>query len=197
MARDEKKQIIIDAALSLFLESGAEKTKIVAIARRAGIGKSTFYEYFQNKADLICQWMESVMAKFSLSPDVLTTLPDNATRIRTLLRASFDPSLGTPEMMVMFVEFWRLAFNEKHPQAMDILEQMYREYSATVQGLLEDGIAQGEFADCDCPKVASALIAGIDGLWLQSLTFGREFDLPGHGEVFIDTMLAGINREEK
>jgi hypothetical protein len=31
--------------------------KIVDISKKADIGKSTFYEYFNNKADLVCQWV--------------------------------------------------------------------------------------------------------------------------------------------
>lgn len=48
----KKRQLILDAALSVFLQNGYEKTKIIDIAQKAGIGKGTVYEYFDSKETL-------------------------------------------------------------------------------------------------------------------------------------------------
>ena len=44
---------IIDAAMSLALESGAPSITVAAVAKRAGISRSLVYEYFSSSADLI------------------------------------------------------------------------------------------------------------------------------------------------
>jgi AcrR family transcriptional regulator len=44
---------IIDAAMSLALESGAPSVTVAAVAKRAGISRSLVYEYFSSSADLI------------------------------------------------------------------------------------------------------------------------------------------------
>jgi AcrR family transcriptional regulator len=44
---------LIDAALSLALESGAGSITVSAVATRAGMSRSSFYEYFSSSADLI------------------------------------------------------------------------------------------------------------------------------------------------
>lgn len=44
---------LIDAALSLALESGADSITVSAVAARAGLSRSSFYEYFSSSADLI------------------------------------------------------------------------------------------------------------------------------------------------
>ena len=51
--RAMRQRQIIDAAMSLALESGAPSVTVAAVAKRAGISRSLVYEYFSSSADLI------------------------------------------------------------------------------------------------------------------------------------------------
>ena len=51
--RAMRQKQIIDAAMSLALESGAPSISVAAVAKRAGISRSLVYEYFSSSADLI------------------------------------------------------------------------------------------------------------------------------------------------
>lgn len=51
--RAMRQKQIIDAAMSLALESGAPAITVAAVAKRAGISRSLMYEYFSSSADLI------------------------------------------------------------------------------------------------------------------------------------------------
>jgi AcrR family transcriptional regulator len=110
--------------------------KIVDISKKADIGKSTFYEYFNNKADLVCQWVAEKMAGLQVPEEML---PDQSSKITILLRESCNPELASREMMAMFVEFRRLAINEKHPQAREMMKGMYEVYSDLLCGWLREG----------------------------------------------------------
>jgi AcrR family transcriptional regulator len=44
---------LIDAALALAVEGGAESVTVSAVSSRAGLSRTTFYEYFSSSADLI------------------------------------------------------------------------------------------------------------------------------------------------
>lgn len=65
--REEKKQrnkqAIVEAAISLFSAHGYENTSIEQIAKAAGVGKGTFYSYFQTKNDLIKVFCEYELEK--------------------------------------------------------------------------------------------------------------------------------------
>lgn len=50
--KDETRRRITEAAREVFTESGFLSARIDEIARRAGIGRTTFYLHFQTKADL-------------------------------------------------------------------------------------------------------------------------------------------------
>lgn len=52
---DERRQQILEAAAVEFLSRGLEAVSMADIANRAGIGKSTIYEYFQSKSELFSE----------------------------------------------------------------------------------------------------------------------------------------------
>ena len=47
-----KQEIILKSGIGMFIEKGFAKTKVSDIAKDAGIGKGTVYEYFNSKDDL-------------------------------------------------------------------------------------------------------------------------------------------------
>lgn len=47
-----KQEIILKSGIGMFIEKGFAKTKVSDIAKNAGIGKGTVYEYFKSKDDL-------------------------------------------------------------------------------------------------------------------------------------------------
>ncbi|MGM0875685.1 MAG: TetR/AcrR family transcriptional regulator [Bacillota bacterium] len=51
--REQKKQDILEAALTLFMEFGIQKVSISEIARKANVSQVTIYNYFENKHKLI------------------------------------------------------------------------------------------------------------------------------------------------
>lgn len=59
-ARESRRADILRAAFEEFCSGGYDRTRMEHIARRAGIGKSTIYEYFPSKTELLTavgEWM--------------------------------------------------------------------------------------------------------------------------------------------
>ncbi len=52
-ARVRRREEILQAAIIEFCENGYDRTRLEEIAHRAGIGKSTIYEYFPSKLELL------------------------------------------------------------------------------------------------------------------------------------------------
>lgn len=47
------REVLADAACELFLEQGYEATSITEIARRAGVSRSSFFNYFPGKSEIL------------------------------------------------------------------------------------------------------------------------------------------------
>jgi AcrR family transcriptional regulator len=76
--REEKKNLIMKAALEQFSEIGFEATTINHIARRAGISKGLMYNYFKSKEDLL-----AAIINKSLSEIYLSFNPDHDSQLTT------------------------------------------------------------------------------------------------------------------
>ena len=51
--KEKKRERIIQSAIELFTKNGFEKTTIDGIARKAKVGKGTFYYFFEKKEDVL------------------------------------------------------------------------------------------------------------------------------------------------
>jgi AcrR family transcriptional regulator len=60
---EEKRALIVDAALSAFGERGYHATNIADIAKKLGMGHGTFYRYFENKLDIFKHVITHVVAR--------------------------------------------------------------------------------------------------------------------------------------
>ncbi|MFB7891357.1 TetR family transcriptional regulator [Microbacterium sp. NPDC056044] len=58
------RETIAEAACELFLEQGYEQTSIVDIARRAGVSRSSFFNYFSSKSDVLWAGLDERLTAF-------------------------------------------------------------------------------------------------------------------------------------
>ncbi|WP_336660731.1 TetR/AcrR family transcriptional regulator [Leucobacter sp. USHLN153] len=74
--RASSREILADAACELFLERGYEEASVTEIARRAGVSRSSFFNYFASKSDVVWHvFDERISALTSALADRGTPLP--------------------------------------------------------------------------------------------------------------------------
>lgn len=62
--KEEKRAEILKAAARVFVEYGFDGAKIEDIAKAAGIGKGTVYEYFESKTDLFREMLRNSVEEY-------------------------------------------------------------------------------------------------------------------------------------
>ena len=62
--RAMRQRQLIEAALAIALESGAANITVAAVAQRAGLARSSIYEYFSSSADLIADLVIEELALY-------------------------------------------------------------------------------------------------------------------------------------
>ena len=63
--RQMRQRQLMDAALSLAIEDGVDSVTVSAVAKRAGLARSSIYEYFASSADLIADLVMEEMAHYN------------------------------------------------------------------------------------------------------------------------------------
>lgn len=84
-----KREAIIDAAIKLLTENGVHNTPMSAIAKEAGTGMGTIYNYFPNKEILINEIYVSIKQK----EEVLYQAFDQGKPIKTQFEAYFTSTI--------------------------------------------------------------------------------------------------------
>jgi AcrR family transcriptional regulator len=141
--REETRTALLDAALDEFARHGFRNTTHADIAAAVGIGRTTFYEYFESTEDLLVQLVEERM------PVVVSDIID-----------AIDPELPPLDRMrelgVRTVEFVGLDHLGLilHTESMKMSEESQRRIAAAHAGLVgafaeifQEGVRSGAFRD--------------------------------------------------
>jgi len=168
-APDERPQQILDAALQVFDEHGLDGARLDDIARRAGIAKGTIYLYFPNKEELFREVVRStIVSRLHSAEGELAATAANRSATEQLcdyMREWWE-FLRTPATLSVY----RLVIGELHrfPELMAFyLEEVVVPARALVAGIIDRGVARGEFRAVDTVGTARTLASLFVGhaLW--------------------------------
>ncbi len=164
-----KKQLIIEAAIKVFARDGLEKGKIADIAKEAGIGKGTVYEYFRSKNDIFKVIEKSVFSDFSIVFEELNSSTLSPTKkLSNLLEQGIDMFMEMGDVLLIIMELWAQAGRgHVHGSDSSLFVEYYDYFRKGVESILSDGILSGEFRDMNKEGVATLLLAFMDGLSWQ------------------------------
>ena len=195
--RGKKTALIMEAAERVFIRQGYNGTRMADIAREAGIGKGTLYDYFSGKRDIFFRLFETFFAQ---TLQVATGDPGKpakklagAAGLRTFFEGCLRSMGRASRINSLFLEFWSasLVHEERH-LFLEKFQTVYGEFRRTVSEIIATGVESGEFRrDLKVHRLAAALVAVFDGLLVQSW-FEPRLDVKGAALVYIDCMVQGM-----
>ncbi len=76
--KGEKYEVLLDAAVKSFAQTGYHGTRVADIAHEAGVADGTVYIYFENKEDILISLFQDLMQRFVEDLSSELTLCQNA-----------------------------------------------------------------------------------------------------------------------
>ena len=146
---DETKDQLFDAAVRLFRDLGYEATSHADISSEAKIGRTTFYEHFSSKEDLLVQLVQRDLPV--LIDEMLTGIDHDlpADERLTALTVQFVEFVGTDHLgLILHTEVMRLS-----DDAQRAIAESHRALSNEVMDIYRAGVASGTFAMLPGPVV--------------------------------------------
>jgi TetR/AcrR family fatty acid metabolism transcriptional regulator len=195
--KKEKRGQILDAAIRIFAQRGVKNTKIADIAEAAGIGKGTVYEYFQSKDEIISASFryfmdtvgETIGRRVSKLTDPLDKLMAFFSGWADILESEF---MGYIEVVL---DFWAEGIREDKGVLAFNLAELYAEYRAAVEKLLNDCVAAGCIRPVDTRIAASVLLGTVDGLLVQWVADRTAFDIKAALEALPNLIIYGLKKD--
>jgi AcrR family transcriptional regulator len=173
---------IIDAALSLFAESGPEGLCIEKVAARAGVGKATIYRRWPGKEDLLLDAIAALGAPLP-EPEGRSVRDDLVAILKAVRDAVADPCRAREFALL-------LGEGAKYPRLMArYVETVLEPRREVIRSVLRRGAASGELrAGVD---VEAALFM-LTGAVLARGKYEPGSMPPGYVERVVDELLLGL-----
>jgi AcrR family transcriptional regulator len=154
---------LVDAAKRSIAERGLDKTTVRDVASYAGASPASIAYYFGSKEDLVLKALTEATEIFL--EDAKAKVADEDTALAKLDRLA---GLLLEPRSVMDVT-WRLwlelrAHSVRQTWLRDVFQQGYDNWLAFVEGIIADGVADGEFRTVDTRAAAELFATASDGL---------------------------------
>ncbi|MGW4929618.1 TetR/AcrR family transcriptional regulator [Agromyces sp. NPDC004153] len=162
----ERSAEITDAARAVALEHGLYGVTLRSIAARIDVAPALVAHYQPNMDVLVASTFGSIVAdELAELEDLVAPLPTPSAQLARLLDTLLD---GTrDDVTVIWVEAWALG-RRNEALAQRVREEM-DDWRVFVQGIVQAGVAAGEFETDDAASVAWQLLGMIDGLNAHAL----------------------------
>lgn len=177
-----RQQEIIDISISLIADRGIQNLTMKNIAAAVGISEPAIYRHFRNKFDII----EAVLDAFSaIASDVLDSAEvaecSALEKIELFLMDRYRRCTAHPEMA-------KAMMAEENFQADEVLAarmlKMMHQHKGRIEGLIAEGIANGEIRDDINATIMFRIIFGPMRLLIKQWGLsGYRFNLEAEGKA--------------
>ena len=179
---ERAERAIIDAALSVFAESGTEGLCIEKVAARAGVGKATIYRRWPGKEDLLLDAMAALQRP--LPEPAGRSVRENLVAVLGAMREAVADPRRAREFALLLGE------GAKYPRLMArYVETVLEPRREVIRSVLRRGVASGELrASTD---IEAALFM-LTGAVIARGKYEPGSFPPGYVERVVDELLLGL-----
>lgn len=191
--RENKRELILDAAVLEIALNGYYGTTVSTIARRAGVADGTIYLYFENKEDLLVSIFERAMRRFNEEAASIVNEEGAGAgaeeKLRRLVALHLTLLGEDRDLAVIFqVEF-------RH--TLHILERLsrshMRDYLALIARVVEQGKGEGVFKrDVDALFAAKVVFGILDEMATDWVLSKKNTRLAARSDPVSDLLLGGL-----
>lgn len=183
---EEQRQEIAAVAADLIFRQGFAETSVSQIARAAGMGKSSLYDYFTTKDEIILYFMAKTMDEITGQAQVIIAGEGGTSRrLRRVLHAHLEVFLrDKARILRLSLETQRLSLeNQQRYQA------MRHAYEDLLVELVRSGIANGSYRAVDPAIAIRTIFAMMSAVILTSRPVGTPQQMLDQG---LDLIFQGL-----
>ena len=157
---------IIRTAAHVFRENGFEASTLRDVAAALGTDRASLYYYVGSKDELLHEIVRDALGRDLETAEAVRRSPaPSPEKLRTLIEAMVSSFVDNyPNMNVYMADLPQIARQESE-WSVDIMERT-RRYQALVEGIVEDGQADGTLRDDLAPRLCAFALFGLFN-WLH------------------------------
>lgn len=140
--QQRRRKEIFDASVHLFLEKGFNETSMLEIARAAGVGKSTLYDYFQSKEEIMVAYFEEEIRVITeKAQEIIEQNLSVSEKLRRIMKMHLESMIENKHFFLkLTIEGQRLSAESQQK-----IHSKRHAYQDMLRELVEEGIRLEEF----------------------------------------------------
>jgi AcrR family transcriptional regulator len=176
----DRRRLILDAALQIVVERGADAVRMADVAEAAGVSLGSIQHHFRHRDGLLAEVFRYESERISATwRGVVGSEAPPLDRLVEYVWLCTPPGSASAATSFdgwgFWLDFWATARRE--PQTRAEVAPIYRAFALPFQTALADGISAGQFRlRGTVREVADRMIAMIDGTALRTLLGALEQD---------------------
>ena len=182
----QKKKDIALACKALFIEKGINGLTISELAKTAGVGKGTIYEYFKNKEEIVFEIVNILMQKHSEVLE-LEILNIESTKDKIKKFSEFFYNEDEYELREIYKEFVSVTLVNPTEQMMEFQTQSNKHYYRLFEEIIQAGIDKDELVKESILLARGIFVTG-KGMFILDVTTNTIDDLKTELDIFIDNI---------
>jgi len=181
-----RREEISEIAVRLFIDQGFNETSMRAISQAVGMGKSTLYDYFPTKDDILVSYFAGEIKLLIEKANQIKNQYLNATeKLRQIMILHLQYLLANKNMYLkLSFETQRLGLESQRE-----IQISRHAYQDLVGSVIEDGIAEGTFRPVDKAVAVRMLFAALTPVVFTSRPSGTAEEMM---EEAIQIFLRGV-----
>jgi TetR/AcrR family transcriptional regulator, cholesterol catabolism regulator len=180
---------IFQSAVHMFVEKGFTETSMREVAEAAGVGKSTLYDYFKTKDEILISYFEDEIVTITqLAAQIGQQDLPAEQKLRQILMAQLDYLLANKRFyMKLSVEAQRLTMDSQAR-----IHASRHAYQDLVCKIIEAGIAEGSFRSVDPYLTMRVILAAVNTVVFTTRPTGTAHHML---DMTLDIILNGIQEQ--
>lgn len=184
--QQEKRQRIMQAAMEVFAGEGFAAAKVSEIARRAGVGKGTVYEYFSGKQQLLEEVSIVFLDQMTEMIKPFAALDDPRRALRDLVKQTVSFAEQMKPLMPVVIDFWAAGLKKPGSIVGRQMAKGMRAMMDCLDSMVDKGVARGIYRNgCNGRYVGLLLFTMLDEGLLASFWLSGEIDINVYSNTVI------------
>ena len=191
--KEEKRSDIACSCMDLLLEHGIKNLTISQIAKTAGVGKGTIYEYFENKEDIVFEIITMFITEHEKKLFEITNQNINTKDKLFHFFYMIHEDESSHKHLNIYREFLAISVTNGAQEMVDFNIKCREKFADILGQIMKEGIRKGEIRT-EAQELVSALLAFKLGLVIETHT--SALDPKDEISHFLETQFKLIETKE-
>ncbi len=186
----KKRQDIALSCKELLIKEGFHRLTISKITQTAGISKGSFYDYFENKEDLVFEVVSLMMSEYNKRlKKQIEHIKTTKEKIKAITAFFYRDEFK--DLREIYSQFAAISLMEKNEAIAKFQQKNHEFYHKWVEEIFKEGIKRGEIT----PKaldLIDGIFAAIKGFFISFKIMEKESLLENEINRFLETIFKMI-----